>query len=344
MVDIHGRKQSRKGLLERVADMRQLGGIRRFEQADGPGKGSGIVQFSTGSGFDFDVLPDRGMDISAASFCGASLVWRAPGGDAHPARFDGAGIGWLRTFPAGLLTTCGLTQTGAACRDGNEDLGIHGCYTSLAATRLSESCAWEGDHYVMRLSGEIRQAALFGENLLLSRTIEARLGFPGLVLTDVVTNEGPRSTPHMILYHCNFGFPLLSEAAELRTPNTRIEPRDADAAQGLERACCFDPPRAGYREKVYFHHLKADRNGYVLIRLHNPELFGGLTLNMRYRLEELPYFTQWKMLGKTEYVCGLEPGNALVMGRVEERKAGRLTVLKPGERRAYRLEIFVTTP
>ncbi|MCG3199292.1 MAG: aldose 1-epimerase family protein [Candidatus Omnitrophica bacterium] len=344
MVDIFGRRQTRRALLERVSDMRQLGGIRRLEQTDGPGKGSGIARLETGSGFSFDVLLDRGMDVGAASYRGASLVWLSPAGYAHPARFDDKGIGWLRTFPAGLITTCGLTQTGAACRDGNEELGIHGRYTSLPAGRLSESCAWEGDEYVMRLSGEMREAVLFGENLVLHRTIEARLGFPGLILTDVVTNEGPRPSPHMILYHCNFGYPLLSEASELITSSKRIEPRDSEAAAGLERACCFDPPRAGYREKVYFHHLKADRKGSVLIRLRNPELFGGVTLNMRYRLEELPYFTQWKMLGKTEYVCGLEPGNALVMGRVEERKAGRLAVLQPGERRTYRLELFITTP
>ena len=50
---------------------------------------------------------------------------------------------------------------------------------------------------------------LFGENLLLTRTISTRLGANQFTLKDVVRNEGYRSTPHIMLYHCNFGFPVV---------------------------------------------------------------------------------------------------------------------------------------
>jgi galactose mutarotase-like enzyme len=139
----------------------------------------------------------------------------------------------------------------------------------------------------------------------------------------------------MLLYHCNFGYPLLDENAILETPHTRIEPRDAEAAEGLAQACRFEPPSNGYREKVYFHHLKADRKGLITARLTNAKR--GLSVIIRYRYDQLPYFTQWKMMGKGEYVCGLEPGNALVLGRAAERQAGRLTTLKPGETRQYEI-------
>ena len=40
---------------------------------------------------------------------------------------------------------------------------------------------------------------------------------------------------------------------------------------------------------------------------------------------------QWKQLGMGEYVCGIEPGNAFVGGRKEERENGTLKYVEPGE-------------
>jgi hypothetical protein len=336
-----GKTMKAKQVLECVGEVSQIAGMRRVELAEGVGKGVGVVEVRTGTGFDFDILLDRGMDIGRADYHGLGLVWRSPSGDAHPSRYDDKGIGWIRIFPGGLLTTCGLVQSGAPCRDGNQELGLHGRYTSLPASKVSLSERWEGEDYVMRVAGEIREAVLFGENLVLRREIETRLGKPGLVLRDTVTNEGFRSSPHMILYHCNFGYPLLDAATRLSTPHAKIEPRDSEAEKGIEEACQFGPPSNSYKEKVYYHHMKPDRSGHVTVELVNPKLLGGLTVSIRYRSDQLPYFTQWKNLGKGDYVCGLEPGNANVLGRVEERKAGRLTTLKPGESRSYEIEILV---
>ena len=46
-------------------------------------------------------------------------------------------------------------------------------------------------------------------------------------------------------------------------------------------------------------------------------------------------------MGEGTYVVGMEPGNALVLGRDVERESGRLQFLEPGERREYDLEIGV---
>lgn len=341
MAHLFGKKLTRKQILERVGDIRQIAGVRRVERADGTGKGSGLFSFRTGTGFDYDVLIDRGMDIGRAEYQGMSLVWRSASGDAHPHRYDEFGAKWIRIFPGGLVTTCGLTQMGAPCVDNGEALGAHGRYTSLPASQVCHEEFWDGDDYVMRVSGKMQEAVLFGENLVLERTIESRLGQPGLSLCDRVTNFGYRPTPHMILYHCNFGYPLLDETTRLETPHRSITPRDAEASVGADDACSFHAPKAGYKEKVYFHDLKADRAGEVTVKLVNPSLAGGLEMAMTYRQDTLPYFTQWKMLGKGEYVCGLEPGNATVMGRVAEREAGRLVTLRPGESREYSLKIAV---
>ena len=48
-------------------------------------------------------------------------------------------------------------------------------------------------------------------------------------------------------------------------------------------------------------------------------------------------------MGQGLYVVGLEPGNALPVGRDKERAAGRLKFLEPGERVEYFVEIGVLT-
>lgn len=332
---------NRKDLLERVGSVSQIGGLRKVVLQDGVEKGVEAVEFKTGSGLEFDVLLDRGMDISSARFRGANLAWRSPVGDAHPSRFEETGLGWLRIFPGGMVTTCGLTYMGAPGPDGDQDLGLHGRYTSLPASNVCQWEGWEGEDYILRLSGEMREAVLFGDNQVLRRVIESKLGSSTFTLRDSVTNEGCRPTPHMILYHCNFGYPLLDEKTVLETPHTRIEPRDAEAADGLEDACRFGGPVSGYKEKVYFHHLEHDSDGYISAYLKNPVLLGGISLELRYRPDQLPHFTQWKMIGQQEYVVGLEPGNARVLGRANERKAGRLITLEPGETRSYQLEFTI---
>ena len=64
-------------------------------------------------------------------------------------------------------------------------------------------------------------SALFGENMRAC----AGASPPGwavsrLVVEDAVTNEGYETTPHMLLYHCNLGYPVLSEDSELLINDT----------------------------------------------------------------------------------------------------------------------------
>ncbi len=87
-------------------------GIRPVTLADGPERGVRAADVRTGDGLNFTVLLDRGMDIGPAEYRGIPLAWISPTGPISPAFYDPRGIGWLRTFHGGLLTTCGLTQTG----------------------------------------------------------------------------------------------------------------------------------------------------------------------------------------------------------------------------------------
>ncbi len=321
----------------------QIGGIRQGRFIGGPEDGARFLHVETGTGLSFTVLPDRGLDISSAKYRGASLSWDSPCGEAHPSFYEPAGLGWLRTFFGGLVCTCGLTWMGAPCLDEGEELGLHGRYSHLPCRNLQVGEEWDGDTCRLWIRGDMREAVVFGTNVLLRRRISTAIGSNSIALEDTITNEAFEPTPHMLLYHINIGFPVVSPESRLLSPSVKVTPRDEEAADGLRLYNRFDPPTPGYKEKVYFHEMVADKGGTVTVAIVNPSLWAGqgLGVAIRYRQKELPRFIQWKNMGTTTYVCGLEPANSLVMGRAHERKEGTLPWLQPGETREYRLEIAV---
>ncbi len=192
---------------------------------------------------------------------------------------------------------------------------------------------------MLAIEGQARQSVLFGENLLLTRRIVTRLGASSFTIEDTVCNDGFRATPHMILYHCNFGFPVVSPDSELVLDNAGATPRDEAARRGLERHTRFDPPAADFAEQVFFHQPRAGADGFARAALVNRVLnFGAY---VRYRAAELPCFAQWKMMGAGDYVCALEPANYWETPRHQLRAEGRLRFLQPGEEVHYRLAIGV---
>ena len=343
MAKLFGTEYSRGDLLQRVGDIAQLARVKPYRLVEGHEDGVLAVDVTTGSGFSFTVLPSRGMDISSAHYNGRSLAWRSATSDQHPAFFEPEGRGWLRSFYGGLVLTCGLTWMGADTVDEGQPLGLHGRVSHIPATNLAWNGRWEGDEYILSVSGKLREVVVFGENVQLTRRIEARLGESRFFIHDEVENMGYQTTPHMVLYHINIGFPVLSDNSRLIAPTITATPRDADAEEGRERFAQMQPPTSDFCEKVYFHDLQPDSEGQVTTAIVNPDLDGGFGVYCKYHKEKLPYFTEWKMMDQGTYVVGMEPGNALVLGRAAERVAGRLQYLQPGERREYLIEIGVVS-
>lgn len=331
---------SKQDLAKRIGGMDQLAGVKLVEAGDGLARGSRQFHVWTGSGLTFDVQAERALDIAACRYKGIPLAWISSVGEAHPAYYDPAGQGWLRSFTGGLLTTCGLDQWGPPNEDMGEELGQHGRVSNLPARYVSYSAGWSGEEYEIEISGEVRQTRVFGENLILRRRIATRLGSSAIRIEDVVTNEGFAPHPHMILYHLNLGFPLLSEDAQLLVDAAETTPRDPEAAAGADAWMRFQPPTPGYQEQVFLHRPRADKAGMVQVEVRNPRL--GLGLRLRYDSTTLPYLMEWKMMGEGMYVLGVEPANCGVMeGRAAARAAGVLSMLEPGESRRYGLSVEV---
>jgi hypothetical protein len=340
MILWQGKQWTRQELLAAVGHPDQIAGIDALEFADGRERGTRAFQVYTGSGLRYTVLADRALDITACTHNGASLAWHAPVGNVHPAYYEPHGIGWLRSFAGGLLTTCGLDQFGAPSSHGGEEYGLHGRISSTPAEQVAYRTYWSGDDYLLEISGEMRQARLFGENLVLRRRILSRLGSDIIEVHDTVTNEGFAPQPHMILYHCNLGFPLISPQSLLRIPASHTHPRDVVAQAGADTWSQFDAPTAGYAEQVFRHETIA-HDGWVQVEVENPLL--SLKLQIAYPLQALPHLFQWKMMGQGAYVLGIEPANSsAIQGRAAAHSSGDLPVLQPGESAAYQLRFTVS--
>jgi len=331
----------REGVEKRTGDWSQMGGLKAYTLSDGRAAGVRAVDLRTTRGLEFTVLLDRAMDISEARYKGMSLCWRSGAGDAGPAFYDARGLEWLWTFFGGLLTTCGLTQIGPPNVDEDEELGLHGRIATAPAEKVSLREEWSEGRPLLEVSGTLREARLFGPHLEMHRTVRAFGDDARLEVRDRIVNAGARPSPFMLLYHINAGFPLLDDGAELMLPTTKVEGRDDLAKSEEDTWSELHGPVTGYEERVYFHTMKAGADGLVTCAVVNRKLGDGVGLRLRYRLSELPHFTQWKMLGEREYVLGIEPGNSSVVGRSAARASGRLVEVEVGQEVTAGFEIAV---
>jgi uncharacterized protein DUF4432 len=340
MPHLFGKHWTQAELLPYVGHLDQLAGIKLLEAADGTERGVRLFEVWTGTGLFFHVLADRALDISACSYKGIPLSWRSANGDVHPAYYDANGLGWLRSFPGGLLATCGLDHYGASSSDQGEDFGLHGRISNLPARYVNYRTYWQGDEYELEIMGEVRQTRVFGENLVLRRRISTRLGSNQIQITDTVTNEGFSIQPHMILYHFNLGFPLVGPSTQLRLDSQQTAARDAEAETGLQAWHMFHKPAPDYHEQVFHHIPKSNQQGEAVIEVLNPEL--GIGLRWRYDTANLPHLFEWKQMGEGTYALGIEPGNSSgIGGRGEARERDDLPHLNPGESRLYTLNLEI---
>ncbi len=339
MAYLFNRTWRRAELLKYVGDLAQIAGIELGELSDGSERGLRVAEVRSGSGLGFTVLLERGMDIGPATYKGLPLAWISPTGFRHPMYYDPHNSQWLRSFGAGLLTGCGLTSAGAAGEDDGEPLGLHGRLSNLPARHISINETWDGDECSFQVEGEMRQARVFGENLRMKRRILTRLGNSRISIRDVVENLGSTSSPLMLLYHINLGFPLLDENCELVAEAHPVEPRDPAAKPGLQEWMHFQKPTPGTSEEIFHHDLPADKDGWASIQLVNSSR--KLGLRVRFQKATLPNLVQWKMMGEGTYVLGLEPANCRTDGRSQERTHGTLQILEPNEVREFNVEIEV---
>lgn len=349
-MNLYGKQWSRREIETYFGRLEQVGGLQRFHLQEGPEAGVEQILVRTGSGLTYYVTPSKCLDIYLTEFCGVPVSWQSPNGNPNPAFFDPRETEWMRTASGGLLMTCGLTQVGSPCQDGTEKLGLHGRAHHLPARQVVAEGIWQNDQYKMSIRGYVEETSIDGHRLRLSREIQSFLGNNSIRICDTIENIGFKPAPHMILYHFNFGYPLIDENVILHFPSRRVVPQNREVT--LDHYEVFQKPDTISQEQVYYHEdlIKnvnlPDRETWTSITLRAPffplvPASRSIPLNviLSWDSVHLNKFIQWKMTSAGCYVLGLEPANCYVEGRVAERNNGTLVSLEPGESRRYNLEL-----
>lgn len=305
---------TKQELLQRIGSVEQIGGIRDFTFNDGRSKGVRAIEINTGC-LRLTVLPDRCMDIAQAEYKGNALAWISKTGITAPSYYEKDGNNWLRGFYGGLITTCGLRNLGTPVGE----QGLHGRIANTPAEKISVKAEWVGDEYIMQVSGVMRECVVFGENLLLKRTITTKLFSNEFTLSDTIINQGFNDEDVAICYHCNFGYPLVNEGAKII--NVPAEVADITAPIHNKQEECIP---VDYTEDT------------VTVGIENDNLGAYMTFNR----DTLPDFLIWKMMGQSEYVVGLEPRTTSLGGQsiIDQKK---FVTLKPFEKYNTAVKFFV---
>lgn len=328
---------NKRQMLKYVGNFSQLFGIKEYTLSGGKAKGVKSFDIKTGSGLEFTVLADRCLDIAGLSFKGINCSYITKNGIVAPEYYDENGIGFLRSYFAGFLTTCGLRNVGSPCEVDGESFPLHGRISNTPGEEVSATTEWIDDVPVLTLSGKMKEARLFGENMVLERKIICKYGENKIILQNKVENQGFKREALMLLFHFNMGYPLLDENAILVTPTGQLTPRDQEAIIGEKEYNHCQSPTPDYAEQVFYHNLKSDQNGDTCVALINKKLELGAAIH--FNKNQLFNFTQWKQMGEGDYVMGMEPCNCYVGGRKDATENGTLEYLEPGEIRNFDLTI-----
>src|SRR5260370_28489582 len=221
MPSINGRATTRRDLMRRVGRLELVAGVRLVALGDGIERGVRVLEFRTGTGYAFDVLVDRSMDVGRCELNGRSLAWLSATGVVGRWFTEPLGLGWFRAWGGGMLVTCGLDHTllGGADDASNfhqlvkptEEYGLHGRIGFMPARLTGYGERWDGDQCVLWAEGVVRQAAVFGEAMELHRKIEARVGESRFMVPDEVVNVAFHTSTPMYLYHLTLHFPFAYE-------------------------------------------------------------------------------------------------------------------------------------
>lgn len=338
MLSFFGRNYDYNALVDRVGDFSQLAGVKRYAFTCGRSKGVEAVDIKTGSGLSYTVLLDRALDIAWAEYKGIPLGYMTEVGVVAPQYYEAESNEWLRSFTGGLMTTCGLSNVGAASELDGKQYGQHGRISKLPGENIIVEEGLVGEDYVISVKGQVKQVKSFLENMVLQRTIKSYAGKNKIIINDIVENKSISRQPFMLLYHLNFGFPLVNENSGLIIPNSNAkQEREFDVSEYNK----FKKPEEDFEDVTYLFETVADKNGNAYFLLMNDRDNPELALKVKYSRSILDRLVMWRYLNSRNYVLCIEPANCYVNGIEDEYRKGTLEYLEPFDKKEINMEIEV---
>ena len=284
---------------KKLGNAEQLCMAQRVQVTDGRGNGARQIYVANGK-LNFVLSESNALDILRLWHGGTNVGFVSKNG-LYTASAD-----FLHAFPAGMLYTCGLDAIGGV--DGHPP---HGRLHSIPA-EIKELAA---DEKGVRIVAEIRDTALFGENLVLTRTIETAVGSDELKLTDRLENQAFRDEKYCLLYHINAGYPIVDVGAKVSGKFVKSLPRNDWAKHEMKTMLEVEEPKPGFEENCFFHVTKDG-----VMSLTNRKLGKRFTVK-----SSLKRFVQWKSRASGDFVMAFEPCTCWLDGYLKYQ------VLKPGK-------------
>ncbi len=304
-------------LLKHLGNIDQIAGIRESQLLRGRGEQIQIAEFYNAAGLRFTVVPDRCMDIFDLSYKGVNISYQSKNGLTSPQAFCPTEGEFAEQWPAGMMVTCGLDNVGGHSHNGGE-FPTHGRTSHVPAKYFGARTFWEGDDYILRARGEIHQTKMFSRHLALNRTIETSLNAKSIRIHDVITNYEAEDEPYMLLYHCNFGYPILQAGSCVRVSKADVQPLNDPDADPVH----MHAPVDGCGEDCFLHHVQGDTACGVIYN-ENLELGAYVAFDTK----NLPRLLQWKCMKSHDYVLGLEPCNTAGLNREKAAAQNKLAMI-----------------
>lgn len=328
--------------------------VRKITLHGGKQEGVDMVIIDNGK-LKISIIPTRGMGIfSVTSSNDVRLGWDSPVKEiVHPQFINlqsRGGLGWLEGFNE-YLVRCGLESNGHPGTDkftnnvGEEatmDLTLHGKIANIPASEV-EVIVDAAPPYRIRLRGRVDERMFYGPKLELQTEISTEPGSTSFRVEDVVTNRGAQEQEFELLYHTNYGRPLLEEGSTFLAAASRVVPFNDHAAEDIAHYNEYAGPKLGFIEQVYCLYPIADKDGRTIIALQNKAQDKAVSL--AFSVKDLPYVTLWKNTNAEGegYVTGLEPGTNFPANRRIERAHGRVPKLAPGDSHNATIDFTIYT-
>lgn len=291
-------------------------------------------------GFNIQVCPSRGMNVVHATFNGVYMGWSSPVHDlVNPAfinLYAREGCGFLDGFNECVART-GFGHMGHPGMDNGEMLTLHGRASNTPADDVIVDI--HDDRIV--LLGTLREQCFKKINFEIQTRLEVYFDRPGFVITDTLTNQGDYESEYMVMYHNNFGSPLLEEGSKVIIPVKKVAPFNEYAASDLSKWDTLRGPTRNFDEMVYNLFPIAEEDGQAMAVLHNAKK--NKALGISFDPSVMPAFTLWKNTDTMAqgYCVGLQPGTSLSYNRRYQRELGLVPKIGPKETRIFRMQFDV---
>jgi len=308
----------------------------------GKQEGVSLIEIDNGV-MSITLIPTRGMDPLKVKSGDVTLGWDSPVKEVvNPAFIElesRNGLGWLDGFNE-MMVRCGYEWTGHPGEDNGYLLSLHGRAGNTPASKVVVIID-EAPPYTIHVKGSIYEKTFKFNNYETWTSLSTEPGSKTFSIHDELTNLGDYENEYQIIYHGNFGRPLLEEGAKIIAPIKEISPFNEYAKKGLKDFSTYLGPTKDYDEMVYNLVTYADSNGDTLAMLHNKAGDRGVAVG--FNVKQLPVLTVWKNTDteKQGYVTGIEPGTSYAYNRRYQRDLGLVPKIQPGETKSFDLSYTI---